>query len=653
MSGGDESQLPGLFQALDRVTLDQRIQGFDEITQSEVAFQLKYLNGAEKRFLKAIFTRAKLRHQQIQNRDHEFSEETGMAKAPDEIEVAGQDDATQSAAGSDMNEPPVDAGQQPDTTLPEGNSDQSPERNLAQDASKRDLSEPEQPDMSDDTVSSASEEIPPSEEVQSSELPEPQSTFTEQDAADIKAEEPQKADADSQHEGQSISDEAAGKQPGAKEPTSLYDGAKAAAMKFAGIPKVDRQPVPPPKPLEMRLPNAKQGQPYSAQIENLKDLVLRDDGGSGMSLSPDGLLSGTIDQSGQFKMRISGLSQGRSVTYNAILNVVGDPVLMWKKSIPSDPKGAFAKPDHDFDTSLGDAFIVAASMRGRSHARVGGYRDDDFAIHAQGPGGWHLMVACDGAGSAKFSRQGSRVAATVVMDKLPGLIKEHLDPDLDRVIEAYLADMQGNGPKIRGGILYNIFGNAAHAAVQEIKTLAQKSEAEYRDFYTTLLVAITRKVGENWFTASFTIGDGGIALIDTSSSEARLLCIPDGGEFAGQTRFLTPNELQDSAEIMKRIFIDVRPRFDYLALVTDGISDPLFGTEKNLENLDKWRQNFGAKLDVIPYPEIDDTDHDGVPVHFNKDNPQLEEEFLTWLEFFSKGDHDDRTIILCKPEGHA
>jgi hypothetical protein len=53
---------------------------------------------------------------------------------------------------------------------------------------------------------------------------------------------------------------------------------------------------------------------------------------------------------------------------------------------------------------------------------------------------------------------------------------------------------------------------------------------------------------------------------------------PDGGEFSGQTRFLTMREvIADGSEMLRRIKFKLFDKFTMLALMTDGISDPKFG----------------------------------------------------------------------------
>lgn len=62
--------------------------------------------------------------------------------------------------------------------------------------------------------------------------------------------------------------------------------------------------------------------------------------------------------------------------------------------------------------------------------------------------------------------------------------------------------------------------------------------------------------------------------------------IPDGGEYAGQTRFLDRSIAQDFTNRLKiGCFTDV----DAILLMTDGISDPIL-VDSGLLNLAKWQK---------------------------------------------------------------
>jgi serine/threonine protein phosphatase PrpC len=67
-----------------------------------------------------------------------------------------------------------------------------------------------------------------------------------------------------------------------------------------------------------------------------------------------------------------------------------------------------------------------------------------------------------------------------------------------------------------------------------------------------------------------------------------------------------------------------------LVLLTDGITDPIFETERNLENQEHWdrfwQEQIQSRLSAKP--------------------EQTAAHLLDWLSFWSPGNHDDRTIAL-------
>ena len=132
--------------------------------------------------------------------------------------------------------------------------------------------------------------------------------------------------------------------------------------------------------------------------------------------------------------------------------------------------------------------------------------------------------------------------------------------------------------------------------------------------------------------AAFWIGDGGLGLYDDAACTVQLLGTPDGGEFSGQTRFLTmPEVLSNAQDMLRRVKFVLVQDFSGLVLMTDGVSDPKFGTDKNLGSGAKWRefwQDLNSTVDLRP------------------DNAQAEEQLLTWLDFWATGEHDDRTLIV-------
>ena len=114
------------------------------------------------------------------------------------------------------------------------------------------------------------------------------------------------------------------------------------------------------------------------------------------------------------------------------------------------------------------------------------------------------------------------------------------------------------------------------------------------------------------------------------------MTLPDGGEFAGQTRFLQSSEFSGTYEdIAKRLFFDIRQDFTAFLLMTDGITDPKFPTDVVFADAAKW----------IEFWSEDFTKE----VEFERGNAELEREFLNWMDFWSPGNHDDRTLAVMVP----
>ncbi|MBK9778212.1 MAG: protein phosphatase 2C domain-containing protein [bacterium] len=104
------------------------------------------------------------------------------------------------------------------------------------------------------------------------------------------------------------------------------------------------------------------------------------------------------------------------------------------------------------------------------------------------------------------------------------------------------------------------------------------------------------------------------------------------GEFAGQTRFLTMGDVwSDATSIMNRVKFAIADEFTALVLMTDGVSDPVFETESNLRRLELWDRLWGDLQ---------------ASASLNSDNPNLEQDLLSWLNFWTPGNHDDRTIAI-------
>ena len=279
--------------------------------------------------------------------------------------------------------------------------------------------------------------------------------------------------------------------------------------------------------------------------------------------------------------------------------------------------------------------IVAASLRGRSHAQEGKPRDDAFRFATTH--GWQVLAVSDGAGSACYSREGARLAC----EKAVAVCCERLDNEPYRDgFEAHIKALSAipdetNKRKPVGDSLYTLLCHAANQARQAIAQEAALQGKEARTYAATLLLCVAKHFPFGWFVGSFWVGDGAIALYrrDTTPHTVYLMGEPDEGEYGGQTRFLTmPEVFSDASALYRRLRFRLVDDFSALFLMTDGVSDPKFETTNNLKNAEKW----DALWDEL-------TAADALT-----NAAESKQALLEWLGFPSPGNHDDRTLlVLC------
>ena len=295
--------------------------------------------------------------------------------------------------------------------------------------------------------------------------------------------------------------------------------------------------------------------------------------------------------------------------------------------------------------------VIAASERGRSHANEGKFRDDHFLIKTgpEAANGWLFFAVADGAGSAKYSREGSKLACEKTYGKLKSYLSEYnvsFDEAVCKEFEAktdWKSNPSCDAKAIERTNVGQFFYGAVYDAWNAIKESANEHEAKTADYSTTFLCAAAKRFPATetrsafWAVASYWVGDGGAAVYHPNgTSKVHTLGLPDGGEFAGQTRFLTMNDEINPEKVAARVQLNFFDDFQALVLMTDGISDPFFPAETNFTDKNKWKffwdeilpKEFPNALDASKTPE------------------ERADALLKGMSFFRDGNHDDRTLLL-------
>lgn len=279
-------------------------------------------------------------------------------------------------------------------------------------------------------------------------------------------------------------------------------------------------------------------------------------------------------------------------------------------------------PDHEMGT---------VSVRGRSHEHSGTFRDD-HSIVKRISSQWNLLAVADGAGSCKYSREGSKLAIEACVDHISKSLNKFEVSDVEKHIKNLLDE--GATPASKdlsqvylGSFNQEVLFEAGKLAVRAIEMEVANSEEQvsFKDFSTTLLIAIHKSFDGQDFVSTFSIGDGLIGLVE--SNDVKVLCEPESGEFAGQTRFLDARAFKTD-EYHSRVKTAISHDFNALFVMTDGISDPKFDSYDDFTDVNVWN----SLLDEIKSLIVLD------------DSSRTEQNLISWAQFKSPGHHDDRSI---------
>lgn len=351
--------------------------------------------------------------------------------------------------------------------------------------------------------------------------------------------------------------------------------------------------------------------------------------------------------------------------------VNADPKDLWLNKA-SDQNAKYAKPDEDaYKGTFLDKKIVIASKRGRSHAHEGTFRDDDFRIR-QLLDDWAIVAVADGAGSAKYARQGSKIATEFITKRFNN---EDILHELNKLVVDYFSD--NTAPEIAPPIvseneleiqnseiveettendkidtelvvskddfklnakrsIVKILYTGVSDLYSELLKFSTDNQFELKNLNSTLVFALCKKFDFGYAVLSFGIGDSPVNILDKEATSVQLLNLMDVGEQSGGTRFITMRSIFENPNMGSRFGVNKYEDFSKLFLMTDGIYDPKFVTENKLEDLETW-QSF--------LKDLDGENEDKTKVDFVQDE-NIDKQLLQWLDFWSKGNHDDRTLAI-------
>ena len=397
------------------------------------------------------------------------------------------------------------------------------------------------------------------------------------------------------------------------------------------------------------IPNGTVNKKYQAKIDfntlGWNDIVFFEIKGlenTGLEFNQSDELIGIPEISGDLKIKILFRIEGEpedSVLNEKIIPLIinPDPKSLWK-NLESDKNDPYWKSDNEaISGKFLDKNIVIASKRGRSHANTGSFREDDFAFKNLEEIGWSILAVSDGAGSARLSRKGSKLACNSVVEYFEESLNKESLKEFDQVLVDHQNQITDETSKKISHFVYQNLSKAAHFAHQKIEEFAVKNETELKNLHATLIFALVKKYDFGYAILTFGIGDCPIGLLNKDLSEIKLMNWLDVGDYGGGTRFITMPEIFQSDKFSTRFGFKLVDDFSYLMLMTDGIYDPKFVVEANLEKIEKWNEFLD---------DLNGKNEDGIKVDFDKKNLEIGNQLSTWMDFWSPGNHDDRTLAI-------
>lgn len=277
-------------------------------------------------------------------------------------------------------------------------------------------------------------------------------------------------------------------------------------------------------------------------------------------------------------------------------DVTAHTASLWKYNpVPASPE-PYPEYKNDCDKQNGSE-ITAARVRGKKHKHEGTNCDDWYEYARLGE--WIIAAVSDGAGSKPLSRIGAKVSCEAVIANLKNEFSavSEICPDIKTALSKPFdnADFTAICSKL-AILMQNSFG-AAFSAVENAY-IARSNKAEFeesigrkpelKDYSGTLLAAVIIPVErDEHFIITVQVGDGMIASVNADAdfeNALRILGNADSGSFAGETEFLTSEQMRNADSLRSRTKIQ-RGKISSLMLMTDGVADDYYPNNPQLLRL--------------------------------------------------------------------
>jgi hypothetical protein len=259
--------------------------------------------------------------------------------------------------------------------------------------------------------------------------------------------------------------------------------------------------------------------------------------------------------------------------------------------------------------------VVAASVKGPSHASTSRPNQDRELARRIGRDGTWVYAVADGAGSRSRADRGALLAveaAAAAAERVFGARTPGEPEDWQGAVRIFAAESLA------------LFDRAVAAEITALRQVSAESPQELWSSFATTLLAV---VAAPPYFGYFTVGDC-FLVVDREPGGPHLVVAAPDREHAGETVFLT--SAQRESHVGRGVIVDSRIRG--IALCSDGLCEGMLDVVQHADGRLQQRApgEFSAYFDHFASPAVDDA--------------ELTRKLLS--KEFAATSGDDKTIVM-------